>query len=589
MKKGKRFVAVLICVLIVFTLASCAKSPEDTQRKFDEFLTQEFLDSVTSDYSALHVYIMHPENYGIDRKKVAVNLGFRPDEQSLKDNQEMTRKTLKKIKSFNRELLTQEQQEAYDIYLFSLEKGVLLNQEKYWYVPSYFGDTQGIHLSLPTYFADFPFYSEQDISDLAKLIADTRDFLGVYLDYTKLQKEKGTLSLNCDAVIEYCEGIINEGENSAVLKSILDRIDEFDLDDDVKATYQKQMTDAFHNSFLPAYQDVIDVMTQLREEGAALVPLAEIEGGKEYYELTMQYDVGTSESIQDIQKRIVDLMSESVEELSQLLMIDGIMEEELVTPYTDYAQIMAALEQFIQEDFPDLGKIEYRIDALPGALSVDSIAAYFNIPSLDGNEKKIIKVNGKKSAADISALEMYSTLAHEGLPGHMYQYAYASRGLSNQPLRYLISFSGYAEGYATYAQYLSWKYLDLDQNALAVQRDLEVLTNCIVVIADMGIHYDDWSLNDFTNYLSQYGMGASAQAIYEQLTGNPGVFLPYYVGYLQFYDLRRQTENSLGAQFEAREFHAILLEDGSVPFDYLKQKVARYIEAKQSVSQAKAA
>ncbi|MCB6602740.1 DUF885 domain-containing protein, partial [Erysipelatoclostridium ramosum] len=98
---------------------------------------------------------------------------------------------------------------------------------------------------------------------------------------------------------------------------------------------------------------------------------------------------------------------------------------EIKTKYTDFESMLKDLENDCKDDFPSVGALDYKIKPIGEDLASGGVAAYFNIPALDGTTPKQIRVNMLEDALDVQSLETFSTVAHEGIPGHMYQIAYA--------------------------------------------------------------------------------------------------------------------------------------------------------------------
>ena len=147
-------------------------------------------------------------------------------------------------------------------------------------------------------------------------------------------------------------------------------------------------------------------------------------------------------------------------------------------------------------------------------------------------------------------------------------------------IKALANVGAYTEGFAVYAQYESLKYLDgISQEVLDVYREYELLTYCLVIAADIGIHYEGWSLNEFENYFTEMGLSiGSGDALYAQLQANPAVFETYYVGYHEIMDLREKAEDALGENFDAKAFNEALLESGTAPFNVVERHIDAYIE-----------
>ena len=220
------------------------------------------------------------------------------------------------------------------------------------------------------------------------------------------------------------------------------------------------------------------------------------------------------------------------------------------------------------------------------------MAAYFNIPALDGSEPKQLRVN--PNLGEIGSVDTFLTVAHEGFPGHMYQVAWAYQNLDSPYRKVLAGSPAYTEGYATYAQSLAGQYLtELDQDYLTLLWEEQMAGSCLIVLADIGIHYEGWSQQQMGAYFEEMGFALDALSLslqYRQLQANPCAFQPYYVGYEEIRALRRQAEEELGEDFSQLDFHQALLKSGSAPFFVVEWNVEEYIQsAGQTAGQQPAA
>lgn len=598
MKLLKYLLLAALSVSLAFTQAGCQKQQTPPtidltsdeaiaeQKKFDEFIQSELVASVESDYLSAHIYFEHPENYGIDPTNIEVTLGTRAnDETAYTEAVEETKKTRETLEAFNRDLLTEQQKDVYDNYLEMAKLAETSNDEKFRYTGSGFDTMTGLHTQLPTLFADYILRNEQDVKDLILLIKDVKPYMDSLLDYTKKQADMGLLMIDLDTVIEDSQKTYNEGENSAVLTSINATIDKLDLSDELKSQYKDELKTAFIESFIPAYGAIIETMEGLKGSKNNTQGLYYLENGKEYYEILFKDKTGTSRSIEDTQKLLDELADEMIKTAQKIAMIDRSAYEtwaynEADTGYTDFESMLADLNKWFKEDFPDVGDIDYEIKPLDPELSVSGIAAYFNIPAIDGTTKKQIRVNTNQDALEIGALDTFSTVAHEGLPGHMYQTDYAYKNIPSVFHNLFGNNLGYTEGYATYVEFYALNYLsDVSENIRTLQKVMSVYTNCLIAQMDIGIHYEGWTLEQTQQYMEDNGLNAAAaEGLYAQLQSNAGAFLSYYVGYAELNELENEAKKALGDKFTPMGFHQAILEAGSVHFDIVRRHVNQYIE-----------
>ena len=342
------------------------------------------------------------------------------------------------------------------------------------------------------------------------------------------------------------------------------------------------------DSFIPAYGAIIETMEGLKDSKNNTQGLYYLENGKAYYELLFKDKTGTSRSIEDTQKLLDELADEMITAAQKIAMVDRNAYEtwaydEAETGYTDFESMLADLNNWFKQDFPDVGDIDYEIKPLDPELAVSGVAAYFNIPAIDGTTKKQIRVNTNKDALVIGSLDTFSTVAHEGLPGHMYQVSYAYKNIPSVFHNLFANNLGYTEGYATYVEFYALNYLrDVPENIRTLQKVMSIYSNCLIAQLDIGIHYEGWSVDQVRQYMDDNGLNAAAaEGLYAQLQSNPGAFLSYYVGYAELNELEKEAKAALGDKFTAMGFHQAILEAGSVQFDIVKRHVNQYIAENQ--------
>ena len=596
MNQFKKICVWLLAGLLVFSAAGCqpqeaqpqtqSDEPTAEQERFDAFIEKEFVDTMESDYTTAHVYLQDPEASGVDPDQISVSLGTRMDEESQEEAMASFTATCEEFRTFDRDELSVEQQDIYDIFDYQVSLSEALSDAKFDYYAPLFESISGLHYQLPTLFADWQLRNEEDVQDLITLMSDVRPYVDSALEYTRTQEEQGLLMLDLDSVISYCEGIVESGEDSAVLQAMNDCIAALELGEEKTAQYQQQLADAFAESFLPAYADILDTMRDLQANGDNNEQgLAQFEHGKEYYALLLQQSVGSNKTPEEIKTMMEEAFNEHLQQLQLFAMAypeetQQVLEQDLPkTGYTSYDEILQDLQSHIFDDFPQVEDLRYQIEDVNEEIASDSgVAAYFNVPSLDGDTVKQLRVNPNNAGVD--SIDTYATVAHEGFPGHMYQYAYMYENVDSNFIKALANVGAYTEGFAVYAQYESLKYLDgISQEVLDVYREYELLTYCLVIAADIGIHYEGWSLDEFENYFTEMGLSiGSGDALYAQLQANPAVFETYYVGYHEIMDLREKAEDALGENFDAKAFNEALLESGTAPFNVVERHIDAYIE-----------
>ena len=589
MKRLKRLSLLALSLMMTVSLIGCTnndigKNAALQQKDFDTFMNSEFVDSLQDSYVNMYNFTENPENYGIDKSKVTVQINQEISEATFKENRASIKKSAKKFNEFDRASLTSQQQDTYDTYQYMLDYVEDMSAKKYDYMSIPLESMTGIHSQLPTLFSDWTLRDEQSVKDVITLMKSVRLYIDSILQYIKKQEEKGTLMINIDNVKEYCQKVIDADVNSSVLSGLNKSIEELQLGDELTKQYQGELKSAFQEYFIPSYQDIIETLDSLDSSKNNTLGLSHLKNGKEYYELLFKEAVGTDKSIKEIKQELEELAGSSIFNVAQIAQKDPKVYQAYTnglykTNYHDFESMLKDLETDIQEDFPPVGDLDYNIAPIGEDLASGGVAAYYNIPALDGTTPKKIRVNMLKDALDIQSMGTFSTLAHEGLPGHMYQIAYQYKNIKDNWSNVLANCPGYTEGYATYAGMYALKYLDgLPQDVITLQQNMTVYQNCLIALADIGIHYDGWTVDDTNDFLKESGMMVGdTNNFYKQIQANPTAFLSYYVGYSQIAKLKEEAQDKLKDKFSDLGFHQALLKSGSAPFKVVERNILEYI------------
>lgn len=583
----KKITLLMLSAIMAFSFTGCSKKDSgEEQKKFDEFMKQEFVESMEQSYPNTHIILENPKDYGVDTSKTKVQIDKELNETTMKENKELNEKSAKAFKEFDRDTLSDEQKETYDIYSYMLDYTTEMNDSKFDYMSMPLESMTGMHTQLPTLFSDWTLRNEQDVKDVITLMKSVRPYMDSILAYTKKQEEKGTLMLDIKSVKEYCEKVVKEDVNSSVLTGLNESIDNLKLGDDKTKQYKAELKKVFQEYFLPAYSDIIKTMKELDSSKNNTLGLSHMKNGKEYYELLFKQATGTDKSIEDIKKELNSMSRSSLLAVQSVIsknknLYDEYVNGKIKTKYKDFESMLKDLDKDIKDDFPSVGTLNYRIRPIGEDLASGGVAAYFNIPALDGTTPKQIRVNMMEDALDVQSLETFSTVAHEGIPGHMYQIAYAYKNVKDPWRNSMASFLGYTEGYATYTELYALKYLDgVSADAVKLQQNMVVYQDCLIALADIGIHYEGWTKEDLSNFLEENGLGVSdVSDFYNQLQANPTAFLSYYVGYVQIANLKKDAQEELKDKFNDRDFHEAILKSGAAPFHVVEENVKDYIES----------
>lgn len=561
------------------------------QKEFEEFLKDEYVDSVTSDTLTYNYEIKDGAAMGIPEPDVTLSKYDMSDEGIAAQKADFD-KTFNRLKSFDRDVLTENQQLTYDIlkqYMETEEEGYLNI-----YLSEPFSPMKGIQSNISTYFTDYRFDDKGDVERYIQVLNMVRDYFGTYLDFEKTKSEKGYFMSDavCDKVIEQCEDFIKDKDNHFMIQVFNDNIEALDfLTEDEIRDFENQNKKAVQESLIPAFEDTIKVLKSLKGTGKNDDGICNYEGGKDYYAYLLQDAAGTSKSPEEVAQMLDDNLSGLMTSLYSIAMTDYASYEYFSENYDnlfgdsdskDPSEIIDILMDTATENYPDCGKIKYTAKKLDKSLEdiQENTLAYYMSPAYDDQDNNLIRVNGKHTDG------MWTTLAHEGYPGHMLQNAYYM-STDPEPIRTVLNFLGYKEGWAMYACYDAINYYTFDgavnsENVAKLYRLNDEISYLVSGRLDIGINYEGWTLEETRNYLDSNGLnGDAAEDMYTTMIGDPAVYQSYSTGYYELQEIRDYAEEQLGTKFDAREFNTVVLQTGPCQFNILKEQVQKYIDNKK--------
>lgn len=585
MKLRKRVGALATALVLGISLVGCQAQPlnsQEEQARFDDFIQNDFVQSMESSYWATTQFLEHPENFGVDASEAETSVesyfGAVPTQASIQETETQLREAQKEFRSFHRDFLTDEQQDTYDIYQYQLELAMEANQSKFQWIDPFFSSMQGVHYNLSQLSSLITLRTEEDVKKLLELMESVPAYIDTVIAYTKEQEKQGLMMIDFDTVINDCNTVLEAGTNGSSLLSLQEEIASLNLGKEKTAQYQQQIEDAYATYLMPAYQTIADALTELEHGTNHTQGLCSLKNGKEYYELIFQQKTGSDRSIEEtkelLQNQFDELFSETIDLVRKRPDLATLSMDEIKTAYTDYRSAINDLMEKIKLDFPAIQDLSYEVHTLSPEQNNDGISGYYILPALDNTKSNQIYINPNIT---VSSMEMFNLLTHEGVPGHMYQYNYMRENMKT-PWRNIISFLGYSEGYAQYVTSFSYKYLaNMDADLAALFLVNYESNYYLSALWDIGIHYEGWSLEEFQQKFG-YLLGDTAETTYQLVQTNPGVYLPYGVGFLEIQLLREEAETALGDQFQDKTFHQALLKSGNVPFFIARRNITEYIE-----------
>ncbi len=243
--------------------------------------------------------------------------------------------------------------------------------------------------------------------------------------------------------------------------------------------------------------------------------------------------------------------------------------------------LFAPLKTLSLKEFPALAECSYTLKSVPKSLELSLSPAFYLVSPMDDYQDNVIFINENPRFV---SQELYNTLAHEGYPGHLYQNVYFHIHC-NSDIRKLLSFRGYSEGWATYVEHLSY---GLD-NGLKPEMSELLAANSLASLGlhaclDVYINYMGWDKEQVREYLLDYyeDPGTLTDALYNAMIENPSNYLSYYVGCMEFMNMRETAEKELKSKFDPKAFHTFLLDIGDAPFDVIQAYFTTWLKEQKS-------
>ena len=229
------------------------------------------------------------------------------------------------------------------------------------------------------------------------------------------------------------------------------------------------------------------------------------------------------------------------------------------------------------QGFPEGPDVDYTPSYLPPG-SNDFAMAYYIPAPVDNIRQNIIRVN-KQNTNDLNTL--YYVLAHEGFPGHLYQFTWYQASEGYKPLRHELTFMGYEEGWANYVERTMLLRSGLDKTSAEYLYLSEILSFMIYAASDIAVNGLGYDQEELSEYIENVGFDpAYAEELYELSVEMPGSYIPYGYGAARFLEFRERAEQALGDDFDEEEFHEVLLTYGPRPFELVEEDLEAYVESK---------
>ena len=569
-RRKKQCVSIVCSISILFSsiffLNGCEatfleekKSSKETENeRFTSFTEELFCKEVAASQISLHYTLKEPEAYGIDKADTAYGT-IQTDSTQIKTAAENIQQALY---TFSYEKLSVKNRITYDLlkqYLRSLRE-----EADYLYYEEPLNTVNGVQTQIPIVLSEYQFYDRTDVEAYLDVLSETRDYFQQIIAFEREKADKGLFLSDemADQVLEQCNAFLAMGNGNYLYSTFVSRIGELqELSEKEKSDYIQQNARQMEEQVCPAYEDLIQAVKELKGKGTNEKGLCYFPEGRKYYEWYIQQSVGVTDTIQELEQLTRRQISEDITGMEEA--VNEAKQAATILEDRKAERILEKLKKGIGTAFPEIPKTSLRIKYVPEEMQEHLSPAFYMIPAIDYTAENVIYVNQTQMRDDLA---LFTTLAHEGYPGHLYQTIFFE-STNPDPIRSILNFGGYVEGWATYAEMCSYYLMPLPKTQAAILQKNSSVILALYALADMGIHYEGWSRMDTVEFYAKYGIkdAETVDKIYNLILGSPGNYLKYYIGYIKFLELKKEWIKS-GNQSQ-KEFHKAVLSVGPAPFE----------------------
>lgn len=545
---------------------------------FDTFVDDLFRAEVSANTINLHFTLSHPENYGIAETPITLgNLS----EDAVSSSHASLENVLSVLDGFDYDTLSADQQLTYDILSDYLHTESAVSDLTLY--DEILRPSTGIQAQLPVLYEEYRFYNKKDIENYLALIALTENYFSQIINFEREKAAAGLFMSDfaCDTIISQCEAFTENVEDHYLILTFDHKLDRMTgLTDLERESYKEQNAALVKEHILPAYDMLAKALTELLGSGSNDMGLCYFPDGREYYEYLVYQSTGSAKDILQIQSMVAEKRANDLADAALLLLENPTLEQTINTISLrdmDSTTALNILQVEMLEHFPAAPDTEFTVSYIDECMEDYMAPAFYITSPIDDYEQNSIFIN---ASTDTSSMRYFTTLAHEGFPGHLYQ-TVMSYEAGLPPIRSILNFPGYVEGWATYVEMLSYHYAGLDDQAAELLSLNQSALLSLYATTDLGIHYDGWSFADTLAFWNDYGITdqRALREVYELIVEEPAHYLKYYVGYLEFEELKEKAKEAYGSDYNDIKFHQAVLDIGPAPFTIVEKYLDSYYVA----------
>lgn len=599
MPKKRSLIALLILAVSALTICCLVnhRMYADADARFDTFTSTLFQSEVNSSTITLHYTLQDPNNYGISNPVISFgNYSISPSDISAAAENNLAR-----LKKFPYSELSSSHQTTWKLLEDSFSN--TLSGIPYLLYEEPISPLTGIQTQLPILLSEYQFKNTTDVDTYLALLHTLPEHFDSLTSFETSKANAGLFmaSSTADSVIKECNAFLNMGSSNYLYSSFEERIDQLTgCSEEAKANYITQNESALKDSVFPAYQKLITSLETLKAKAGSSGGLCRLPDGKNYYRHLVRCETGSDRSVDELKELTMtqiqsdliamqtvltspeynsdtnsvaasDVVPDTTPDADSTDTADNTAFSEFTLQDSNPAAILNDLQQKTERFFPSIETVDTQVKYVQADMAEYVSPAFYMVPAIDNTDGQTIYINSLHLPDDLT---LFTTLAHEGFPGHLYQHVYYA-STDPEPIRSLLDCGGYTEGWATYTEMISYYFSGLPKDEASLRQHNASVLLGLYALADIGIHYDGWNLNDTVSFFRDYGIQdtATISQIYDLITADPANYLKYYIGYVEFMELKKEAMKKWGDDFSQIRFHKAVLDAGPMPFYLLRTEV----------------
>ena len=582
MSKKRSLIALLILAVSALTvccLLSC-RIYADADTRFDAFTDALFQEEVNSNSITLHYTLQNPDNYGIRNPIIS----FGSYSVSSSDISTAAENNLAQLKDIPYAELSPSNQIIWKLLEDSFSN--TLSGIPYLLYEEPISPLTGIQTQLPILLSEYQFADTTDVDTYLALLKTLPEHFDSLTGFETSKADAGLFmaSSTADSVIKECNTFLNMGSSNYLYSSFEDRINNLSgCSADTKKAYIAQNESALKEYVFPAYQNLITALETLKSKSGSSGGLCRLPDGKNYYQHLVKCETGSDRSVAELKELTMAQIQSDLIAMQTILTspeyasgtdssnLSDTTFDAFTLQDSNPAAILNTLQQKTERFFPSIENVDTQVKYVQSDIAEYVSPAFYMVPAIDNTEGQTIYINSLHLPDDLT---LFTTLAHEGFPGHLYQHVYYA-STNPEPIRSLLDCGGYTEGWATYTEMISYYFSGLPKDEASLRQHNASVLLGLYALADIGVHYDGWNLKDTISFFRDYSIqdAATISKIYDLITADPANYLKYYIGYVEFMELKKEAMKKWGDDFSQIRFHKAVLDAGPMPFYLLRTYV----------------